>query len=428
MTINSDTMKIVFWVGLLMFSGVTGCQTFNQSAVQNSEGVVYYTQGQYDQALPYFQEAARLDPNNAEALYNLASTYQQQAIAQNQPGQLIQAENYYRACLDKKPSAETTVCCYRGIATSMTRRNQADQAVELLKGWQTRNPNSVEPKLELAYLYEAQGKNAEALQELQSAVALAPNDYRVYYKTGVIEQKLGKKSDALNQYLMAGRLQPSNREIANRIGQLQNDPSLKAAQNAQLATNATSAGAVVANTSSWQSKSDSAVSLTPPNFTEAEKQTAAVAPKAAQPSSLASNPPAASRIPTTSSVSNTAPPLGGGSTPLAGSSAASTAPQLPDGTGTTPVAVAAASSVPQRAQASPVSAPVAAPPVAASAQQNNISPVPPVTAGSQAQQSAQAANNTQATDTSGNAATSIRRSRIGIVGNGPPITRVGPSL
>ncbi|MDO5565221.1 MAG: tetratricopeptide repeat protein [Planctomycetia bacterium] len=426
MGIQSVSMKIAFWTGILLLSGIAGCQSFNQSAVQNSEGVVYYTQGQYDQALPYFQEAARLDPNNAEALYNLASTYQQQAIAHNQPGQLIQAENYYRACLDKKPSAETTVCCYRGIATSMTRRNQAGQAIELLKGWETRNPNSVEPKLELAYLYEAQGKNAEALKELQAAVGLAPNDYRVYYKTGVIQQKLGNKSDALNQYLMAGRLQPSNREVANRIGQLQNDPSLKAAQNTQVATNTTSSGAVVANTSSWQSKSDSAVSLTPPSFTEAEKQTAAVAPKAAQPSSLASTPPVASRIPTTSSVSNTAPSLTAGAPPITGSQPVANAPQIPDGTGTTPVAVAAAGVAPQTPKANPVAAPAAG--LASSPGTNNISPVPPVTTGTQTQQSAQAVNNTQTAANSADQATSIRRSRIGIVGNGPPITRVGPSL
>lgn len=437
---QSIPTKLASWAGILLLSGVAGCQSFNQSAVQNSEGVVYYTQGQYDQALPYFQEAARLDPNNAEALYNLASTYQQQAIAHNQPTQLIQAENYYRACLDKKPSAETTVCCYRGLATSMTRRNQADQAVELLKGWETRNPNSVEPKLELAYLYEAQGKNPEALKQLQTAVGLAPNDYRVYYKMGVIQQKLGNKSDALNQYLMAGRLQPSNRDITNRIAQLQNDPSLKSAQNTQVALNSTSSGAVLANTSSWQSKGDSGVSLTPPSFAEAEKRTATVSPQAAQPS-LAGGPPISSRIPTTSSVSNTIPPLAKsnlaqsgtvsstpGTTALSGTGnpVASTIPQIPDGTGTTPVAVAAAGSVTPAPKPNPLATATPTP--------NNISPIPPVTTGTQVQQTtqtsqaAQTTQNTQSSPNTANSSNSIRRSRIGIVGNGPPLSRVGPGL
>ncbi|MDO4586121.1 MAG: tetratricopeptide repeat protein [Planctomycetia bacterium] len=206
---------------LVLIINCLGCESFNNSAVRNSEGVGYYTQGQYDQAIAVFQEAIEIDPNNADAYYNLASTYQQQAGQLQQSALAVQAENYYRLCLEKNPSSETTICCYRGLATIMNQRNQGDQALELLRQWEARNINSAEPKLEIAYLLEAQGKYSEAVDELKKVVTLVPQDYRPYYKLGVLYEKLGNSDAALNNYLMASRLNPSDTGIARNVSVLQ---------------------------------------------------------------------------------------------------------------------------------------------------------------------------------------------------------------
>ncbi|MDO5554065.1 MAG: tetratricopeptide repeat protein [Planctomycetia bacterium] len=339
---------------------LTGCHSLNGSSLKNSEGVACYGQGQYDQALPYFQEAIRLDPNNAEAYYNVASTYQRQAALHGQPSLLTQAESYYRACLDRNPSPETTVCCYRGLATSMSQRNQGDAALALLKDWESRNPNSVEPKLELAYLLEAQSKYSDALALLQQSANLAPADYRVYYKTGVLQQKLGNEETALAQYLMAARLAPADQEIANRITVLQAKSDRKDIDPNALATVRTALPGALAPAPSDASNaivthsgtSLPNVSVTPPDFTAAESQVNQQVASTSQPGVNQ-----ARWVQTTSAVGQTNAGTSPAIAPVPTSPAPTPLPKspldsLPDGTGASPIPAPAAS------------APTAPPPVA----------------------------------------------------------------
>ena len=251
----------------LVLSLITGCETVNLSADKNAEGVAFYTSGQYEQAQATFQNAINMDPNNAESYYNLGSTYQRQAAVTNQPSYLIQAENCYRTALAKNPDQETTIYCYRGLATSMAQRQAGDEALKLLQEWEARNPNSVEPKLEIAYLLEALGKNQDAIAMLQSVTQMAPNDYRAYYKLGVLQEKEGNPDSALNQYLMAGRLNVTDSVIAQRISQLQSEIG-----KSRTAVPDNGATMVASNdVGNWQSTGTGAVSgadvsMSPPSF------------------------------------------------------------------------------------------------------------------------------------------------------------------
>lgn len=416
---------------------LSGCESLNRSTMKNSEGVAHYTQGQYDQALSRFQEAIELDPKNAEAYYNVASSYQQQAILHQQPGLLAQAENYYRACLDRNPSPDTTVCCYRGIATSMSRRNQGEQAIALLRDWESRNQSSIEPKLEIAYLQESLDKNKEALETLKTAVVLAPNDYRPHYKIGVVQQKLGNSAEALNQYLMAGRLNPSDREIANRIALLQTNPDIQKAQeqliaNAQMSKTPPAPSLLPTGPSTWQSvntpsenqevppvattatenlspltipKASSTiptVSITPPSFTK-------------EADSLPPTLPATSPLPTPAPSIPVSPMVSTSTLPP--SSSLGTTNSLPDGTGAAPIitGIGAPAAIPVPVAGPPASFPTS-PPIALPATPSLENVNPAVTP----------APITPEVPTA--AIPGVRRSRIGTVNGGPPTYRSGASL
>ena len=205
---------------LLLGLTLTGCSSWG-GKLRNSEGLRYYNGGKYDEALASFQTAARLNPEDPEIYYNIASTYQRQATEENKPALFTQAENYYRQCLDRNPSPETTVCCYRGLATVLTQRNQSAEAMNLLRAWEERDPTSVEPKLEIAYLLEAQGANRDAAAALEKIAAYAPNDYRAYYKLGLIHEKLGEDDAALEQLRAASRLNPNDTQITQQIALIQ---------------------------------------------------------------------------------------------------------------------------------------------------------------------------------------------------------------
>ena len=66
-----------------------------------------------------FQQAIDADPKNADADYNLASTYHQLGKLHHRETDLSQAEINYHRCLDNSPNHED---CYRGLAVLLVDR------------------------------------------------------------------------------------------------------------------------------------------------------------------------------------------------------------------------------------------------------------------------------------------------------------------
>nr|2AVP_A Chain A, synthetic consensus TPR protein [Methanothrix harundinacea 6Ac] len=59
-------------------------------------GNAYYKQGDYDEAIEYYQKALELDPRSAEAWYNLGNAYYKQ-------GDYDEAIEYYQKALELDP-------------------------------------------------------------------------------------------------------------------------------------------------------------------------------------------------------------------------------------------------------------------------------------------------------------------------------------
>ena len=199
----------------------TGCSSPNGLvASRNARGVELYATGDYDRAIAVFQETLAENPENAETLYNLGAAYQRKALATGDYALLTQAENAYWAALERDAAPETIVCCYRGLATSASTRGDAATALQTLEDWRDRNPDSIEPKLEIAYLLEAQEKDDEAYAVLEEVAAAAPNDYRAFYKMGVLLERAGNVQEALDKTTIAGRLNPTDAALAQKATEL----------------------------------------------------------------------------------------------------------------------------------------------------------------------------------------------------------------
>ena len=199
-----------------------GCAASTSSATaRNAAGVECFSAGRYDDAIAYFQESLDENPSNAEAYYNLASAYQRKATETGDTVLLGQAEDAYWTALENNPSSETIVCCYRGLATSAMARGDGAGALQTLEAWRDRNPDSIEPKLEIAYLLEAQQKDSEAYDVLKQVAAEAPNDYRAYYKMGVLAERAGDLTDAMENAETAHKLNPSDALVSQRMNSLE---------------------------------------------------------------------------------------------------------------------------------------------------------------------------------------------------------------
>jgi len=213
---------------------VLGCVSQNQTA----EGVRYYGQARYDAAMTAFQSVLKANPNDSNALYNIAATYHQSAKVSLLSGQTAtaqqqydQAAQYYQLCLAKNPNHADA---YRGLAALYMDCQNAEAAFSLLINWYNINSASVEPKLELARLYQEfaqicmmQGHTETALQcrdstekLLQQALAAEPANYRALRALGYLKEQSGNVEGAVFEYQRSLQAYPQQQDLADRIAAL----------------------------------------------------------------------------------------------------------------------------------------------------------------------------------------------------------------
>jgi tetratricopeptide (TPR) repeat protein len=177
-----------------------------------------FEQTRVQDAMQEFQRAVDYDPNNADGYYNLAACYHRLGVTNNRASDIAQAERYYYLCRDRDPDHRE---CYRGLAVLLVEQNRGEEAFRLLQEWADRRPNSPEPKIELARLWEESGDRARAKQLLADALLADATNARALAALGRIREQEGDQVQALNNYqqsLGANRFQP---DVASRVTALQ---------------------------------------------------------------------------------------------------------------------------------------------------------------------------------------------------------------
>jgi len=197
--------------------GCCGCSALAVRGL-NAEGVRLYSQSRFPEAMEKFQQAIATDPADADGYYNLAATYHRMAEGSRRPEDAAQAERYYHLALDRNPNHRDS---YRGLAVLLVQEERALEAVQLLQDWALRNPESPDPKIELARLSEEFGERHTAKQYLAEALLADPNNARALAALGRLRELEGDAVQALANYqqsLLADRFQP---DVAARVAMLQ---------------------------------------------------------------------------------------------------------------------------------------------------------------------------------------------------------------
>lgn len=201
------------FVLLVVVAAASGCHNVASSAL-NAEGVQLYQQGNYQQASDRFQRAIAEDPSSPGGYYNLAASLHKTGTLYNRPNDLRQAEQLYNQCLQRDPNY---VECYRGLAVLLTDTGRSEQAYRLLENWAASNPQSPEPKIELARLHEEFGQPEQAKARLVEALAGDPHNARALTALGRLRDQEGDHAQALANYqrsLQLNRFQP---QVAARV-------------------------------------------------------------------------------------------------------------------------------------------------------------------------------------------------------------------
>ncbi|MDR0336720.1 MAG: tetratricopeptide repeat protein [Planctomycetaceae bacterium] len=216
---------------LFWFSGVVGCTSYNK----NSEGLRYLGQSRYNEAKTAFEAALKVEPNNADTYYNLATTYHQSGKISLQSGQSADAQlqydqalRHYQLALTYNPNHTEA---HRGLAVLYMETQNADAAFKLLIDWYNTNVTSAEPKIELARLYQEYAQICQlqnrtdiakecldsASKMLQSVLVTEPANYRALRALGYLKEQNGDWQGAIADYQRSFQSNPQQKDLENRI-------------------------------------------------------------------------------------------------------------------------------------------------------------------------------------------------------------------
>jgi len=212
----------------------------------NDLGVIYYNEGEKDRALEHYEEAARIEPENATYQKNLADFYCVEI------GDLEGALKIYLKILEANPTDIETLVTIGDICVSLGKNEDAkifynrvvelepwnmdaqgkldaierglktdvgsqrsdirDRTSEIGDPWVTGKviPKSAEEAYSHVQDFVNQGQQEEAIRELEKLVERYPDYALAHNDLGVLCYGAGDKQKALTHYEKAARLEPEN--------------------------------------------------------------------------------------------------------------------------------------------------------------------------------------------------------------------------
>jgi Flp pilus assembly protein TadD len=138
------------------------------SIAYNSLGVLYGNRGEAARGEKYLRRAIALDPDNFEALSNLARSL-------HSSGRTTESVALLEEALGKKPDM---VELHKNLAVAYIAQGRRKEAIGELQLVLQANPGALEVRTELARLYALTGERQKAREELGRVLAQRPKDAR----------------------------------------------------------------------------------------------------------------------------------------------------------------------------------------------------------------------------------------------------------
>ncbi len=173
---------------LLISICLLSCQTKDQSVVE--QGKAYLDSGNYKKATDSFNEAIRLNPNNAKAYYFLGHAY-------SRMGQYQEALEPIRKAVLLSPDWSEALYSLAGI---YIRIDQYLDAIDPLKQAINHSPEMIEAYLVLGIVYTQLGQYQKAVETYKQAIAAKPDFALVHRNLGRIYLILKNEEGAIEEY------------------------------------------------------------------------------------------------------------------------------------------------------------------------------------------------------------------------------------
>ncbi|WP_293915109.1 tetratricopeptide repeat protein [Deinococcus sp.] len=211
-------------------------------------GVLYYDQGNFDDAYLAFRAAAEADPKNAEALLGLGRTQSRLRLygpSLDTLGRLTTQDP--RNVSGYLALAQAYQAQYVGTSERSGVLGNLDAALKVLDSAEVAARGGESDKLDISlskianergYIYRLQGQSARAIATFKQANALNPDNGVILYNLGDMYYATGNITEALGTLQLAVIANPSdpfNRAYYAKLLALSGNPSAARAEAAQAA-------------------------------------------------------------------------------------------------------------------------------------------------------------------------------------------------
>ena len=176
-------------------------------------GLEAQQQGDFEQAIQYYDKAINLNPNYAIAYFYRGNAY-------GNKGELDQAIQDFTKAIDLNPN-DAKAYNNRGIAYGT--KDDFDLAIQDFTKAIDLDPNYAKAYFYRGIAYSDKGELDQAIQDYDKAIDLNPNDAKAYFYRGNAYSNKGDFDQAIQDYDKAIELDPQLAEVYNNRGNAYSD-------------------------------------------------------------------------------------------------------------------------------------------------------------------------------------------------------------
>lgn len=245
-------------IGLIIFTGFFSLNLDIIQAFPTSPstpfvaGMSYFGQGEYDKAISEFEKSIELDPDHTDSYYYLGQCYLQKGILEYDNQHILKAYSFYRKSYEISekviPQYEKMIKDNPEDLNSYLRLgyiyeirsmvpfiNEYDQALNYyLKALEleasfssARNTGiSVFLNIRIGYIYFEKKNYSQAIEYLERAAEMSPQNVEAYYYLGLSYDKIGLKEKAITSFTKVLELAPQSefaREAEKELKKISKD-------------------------------------------------------------------------------------------------------------------------------------------------------------------------------------------------------------
>jgi tetratricopeptide (TPR) repeat protein len=171
-------------------------------------GLIYTAQNKPKEALRYFENVRRLNPD-FEGIYQLlASTYRDL-------GQIDEAVSALKEGLKKQPNSLKIL---RPLAYLQLHGEDESAAIPTFLTILDVDPKDSDTRLNLGILYQKRNRYEEAVRCYQQVLEAEPANFTARYNLALVLLRQKKVEDATAEMELANKLSPGNAELLERLG------------------------------------------------------------------------------------------------------------------------------------------------------------------------------------------------------------------